>query len=171
MEQQTILDEIWQTTIWCDLSRVSSHGRIVNKNKVPSFGRTIGNGYKGANIMIDGKMRSKLIHRLVAESFILSGPIPSGMVVNHKDGNKFNNNVQNLEVVTPSQNMIHAFKNDLNKNKGETHYKARFTEEQIREIRKLNKEGWGRRRLSKMYGCALGVMQGILNFRTWKNLK
>lgn len=51
------------------------------------------------------------IHRLVAETFILN---PLGKpCVNHIDGNKLNNNVNNLEWVTISENTMHAYKNGL----------------------------------------------------------
>lgn len=46
------------------------------------------------------------IHRIVARKFI--GPIPKGYVVNHKDGNQTNNNIENLEIMSQSQNMKHS---------------------------------------------------------------
>jgi alpha-ketoglutarate-dependent taurine dioxygenase len=49
------------------------------------------------------------VHRLVAEAWI--GPIPEGYTVNHKDMNKFNNSVENLEIVTVSENLKHAWEN------------------------------------------------------------
>ena len=49
------------------------------------------------------------VHRLVVESFI--GPIADGLEVNHKDLNKHNNNVSNLEIVTRRQNIIHFHAN------------------------------------------------------------
>ena len=53
-----------------------------------------------------GVSRKALAHRLV---FILKyGDIPDGLQINHKDGNKHNNKLSNLELMTPSQQMIHA---------------------------------------------------------------
>lgn len=56
----------------------------------------------------------KLIHRLVIEAF--QGRIPEGYETNHKDGNKLNNSLYNLEVVTHSENMSHAYHSGLFKN-------------------------------------------------------
>lgn len=74
------------------------------------------NGYEIIKLAKKGKYYRKLVHRLVAEAYINSNSI--GLEVNHKDGNKLNNKVENLEFVTHSENMHHAFKNKLiNRNK------------------------------------------------------
>lgn len=63
------------------------------------------------------------VHRLVAETFILNQK--NKPEVNHKDGNKSNNNISNLEWCTSSENQIHAFKTGLQKiKKGEEHHSA-----------------------------------------------
>lgn len=67
---------------------------------------------------IDGKFLNLEIHRLMIETFV--GEIPKGMQVNHIDGDRYNNKLSNLEVVTPLENMQHAHKNGLIKyRKGE----------------------------------------------------
>lgn len=64
------------------------------------------NGYKFVCLRKDGKNKNLLIHRLVAEAFI---PNPKNLpCVNHKDGNKQNNNVENLEWCTQGENLKHA---------------------------------------------------------------
>lgn len=55
----------------------------------------------------NGRSISKYVHSLVAEAFV--GPCPDGREVNHKDGNKKNCSVDNLEYVTPGQNVAHAW--------------------------------------------------------------
>lgn len=67
-----------------------------------------GSGYYEVILRQNGKRKPKLIHRLVAETFI---PNPHGKKeVNHKDGNKYNNEMSNLEWVTSSENQLHSIK-------------------------------------------------------------
>ena len=69
---------------------------------------TCGSGYQEVILHLDGDRKPKLIHRLVAEAFI---PNPHNKEeVNHKDGDKSNNNVDNLEWVTPNENHEHLRK-------------------------------------------------------------
>lgn len=70
-------------------------------------------GYKQVVLMKNNKKTFKLIHRLVAEAFINN--TENKPCVNHKDGNKLNNNVNNLEWCTYKENNIHAWKNGLPK--------------------------------------------------------
>jgi hypothetical protein len=75
--------------------------------------RTHPSGYLYAGLFKGvGSSKQRLwrrVHRLVVESFI--GPIADGLEVNHKDLNKHNNNVDNLEIVTRRQNLIHFHAN------------------------------------------------------------
>lgn len=69
------------------------------------------NNYCYINLCVNGKNKSCRIHRLVAEAFI---PNPNNLpCVNHKDGNKQNNNVDNLEWCTNKYNSQHAYKNNM----------------------------------------------------------
>lgn len=69
-------------------------------------------GYLLVHTKTNGLRKCFKVHRLVAEHFIGNSPHPS-YVVNHKDGNKQNNNVSNLEWVSRKQNSEHAVKNNL----------------------------------------------------------
>ena len=68
-------------------------------------------GYKTVALRCDNKNSTKLVHQLVAKTYI---PNPNGRkTINHIDGNKLNNNVDNLEWVSVKENTIHAYENGL----------------------------------------------------------
>lgn len=80
------------------------------------------NGYYTVDLCKEGEVKSKSVHRLVAEAFI---PNPDNLaVVNHKNGVKTDNSVGNLEWVTYKENHWHARENDLLVNIGRYHVKS-----------------------------------------------
>lgn len=88
---------------------VSNKGRIksLKNNKTKILKTFLNNqGYPRINLMRYGKLKQVFVHRLVVQSFI--GNIRKGKHVNHIDGVKCNNNVDNLEIVTAKENAIHA---------------------------------------------------------------
>lgn len=81
-------------------------------------------GYMSVKLFRDGVGRNKTVHRIVAEAFL---PNPeSKPQVNHKDLNKKNNDVSNLEWVTQAENQSHAIRNGANKTRNS---KLRMNEE------------------------------------------
>jgi hypothetical protein len=83
---------------------ISRFGRIVR----PQISK---NGYIRVELWSDGVGRKYLLHRLLAESFI---PNPENKPqINHKDGDKQNNHLNNLEWTTQSENQLHAYRNGL----------------------------------------------------------
>lgn len=79
--------------------------RLVNERLLKNF---IKQGYMYVDL---GNKKHYRIHRLVAESFITNSD--NKLEVNHKDGNKLNNHVNNLEWATHSENMKHSYKTGL----------------------------------------------------------
>ena len=90
---------------------VSSLGDVIKANTMNALSKNCTNrGYYF--VKLDGI--PKTIHRLVAKAFI-PNDYPEKTQVNHKNGNKLDNTVDNLEWVTAQENIIHAYKNDLMK--------------------------------------------------------
>ena len=96
---------------------VSDEGEVRNKNtKHVLKGRpTKGGGYLQVSIRYDNKKHfiNRYIHRLVAEAYLSDSHSTERNYVNHKDGDKTNNNVNNLEWVTCSENEQHAHNTKL----------------------------------------------------------
>ena len=108
-------------------------------------------GYKKVELYKDGKRKSFKVHRLVAIAFI---PNPDNKPeVNHIDGNKINNNIDNLEWVTSSENTIHAYETGLSPNKKEL--------DEIRIIELYNK-GTSKEEISRMFDVSNVVIARIL---------
>lgn len=78
-------------------------------------------------------------HRLIY--LIFCGEIGEGKEINHKDGNKQNNCIDNLEAVTPSENHKHAYRIGLKSQEGEQNSIAVFTDEQVTNFRSQFKNG------------------------------
>lgn len=128
--------EVWKETPY-ENYYISNFGRFkgrTNKILKQHIGKT---GYYMINIYPNGrigKSKTLKIHRVVAEAFIPnSNNYP---VVNHKDGNKLNNNVENLEWCTHSYNTKHAFEHNLSKpKKGCSNSNSKLSEDDVKWIR------------------------------------
>ena len=100
-----------------NLGRIKSFPRRYSRNKTEIIMKQRFNhkGYLQLSLCKNGKLSNKMVHRLVAETFI---PNPNSLPqVNHIDGVKKNNNVDNLEWCDNSYNQIHANKMGLNKHR------------------------------------------------------
>lgn len=107
--QQPSVEKEWRTVVECDKYEVNQFGEIRHKKRKQILKpRPNRGGYEYVNFTVDGVHKNFAIHRIVANAFI---PNPNGyMEVNHKDYNKSNNCVDNLEWVTSSGNKSHAYK-------------------------------------------------------------
>jgi hypothetical protein len=112
----------------------------------------------------NGKTTSFVGHRLVAMAWI---PNPNNYPqVHHKDHNKHNNAVENLEWVTPSQNTkyaISAGRHHGGFKMGTTHHSGKFTDDQIKWMRNLHKDGYSLTQLSEIFNSNRGYLSSVIN--------
>jgi hypothetical protein len=103
--------EKWKVVSDCPDYLVSNMGRVFSlKSNSLLLPDTKRNLYASFTLKNKNGNRKILAHRLVYETFI--GPIPRGLVINHKDECKTNNTLSNLEIVTQSQNAKYGTANN-----------------------------------------------------------
>lgn len=121
----------------------------------------------------NGKCKSHYIHRLVAEAYI---PNPRKLkTVNHKNGIKTDNRVANLEWCSMKDNLRHAFRTGLipprKGRRGMANEKARLTDVQVIEIRRLYATGdYTIKKLGLMYGISWQAIGDITARRHWTHI-
>ncbi len=145
-------------------------GRIYSKNANRWIGtKSPDKGYKKVTLWINKKHTTRYIHRLVALAFI-SNP-HRRLEINHKDGNKLNNQVGNLEWCTRSENQQHAHDTGLiNVAKGEKSGMSKITDDQVREMRKRFKTKESNVSIAKRYGLDNSTVGYIRRGETWKHI-
>ena len=128
-------------------------------------------GYLVVGLWRDGKRKQKYVHRLVAIAFL--GPPPSPKhEVNHKNGDKTDNRVENLEWATHSENGLHTHRVlGHEAPRGEGVGTSKLTRRQVRQIRKLYATGkHTQRELGRMFGVTREEIWRIVHRVTWQHV-
>ena len=121
--------------------------------------------YLRVTLSSGNKQKRFAVHRLVATAFL---PNTEGKPqVNHKDGNRYNNNVENLEWVTVTENIHHAVENNLCPS-GESNGNSKYTKEQISMVKELSSKGFSRSVCAKLTGVSLSCVKDVRAGRVWK---
>lgn len=147
---------------------VSPRGNVYNRHGEIMEGAIDRFGYR--HIIINKK--NKNIHRIIAETFI---PNPNNLpCINHKDGNKLNNEVWNLEWCTHSYNTIHAYQNCLEQKQcGEQNHAHKLTEEDVKYIRQVyvkRDKKFGAVALAARFNVDRTTIHDIVRCKTWRDL-
>lgn len=166
-------NEIWKP--------VHEHYEVSNLGRV-KYVNILDGSYKGcpyhrvsfASGVHGRNPKCMMTHTLVALAFI--GKRPDGLVINHIDGNKHNNRVQNLEYITQAENHLHArniikWKKRTNFPVGEDVGNSKLTENQVKEIRSLHKDGCSNKSLRKLFNISKSQVSKIVNKKSWIHIK
>ena len=126
-------------------------------------------GYIQMSLRKNGKTYFCRAHRIVWTYF--NGEIPDDKEINHKNGVKTDNRPENLELVISSENKKHAYRTGLKIiQKGEKHYKAKLTENDIKEIRKRCSSGETQRSVAKDFNITSPHVCLIVNRKRWAHV-
>lgn len=151
------------------LYEVSDRGEVRRALKRKLVLREGGNGYYIVALYENNKRTEEIVHRLVAKAFI---PNPEKKrTINHKNGIKTDNRVENLEWATYGENMRHAFEAGImEKSYGSKHWKAKLTETDVRRIRMALACGIKRNELVNMFDVSKLTVDKIARGDSWKHV-
>lgn len=148
---------------------VSSLGRVRNagSGRVLRHGVAKG-GYLYVVLCFFGVRKNCKVHTLVAEAFL--GKRPSSLDVNHVDGVKSNNCAENLEYVSRSANLRHAFAMGLKTHKGMHSPRCRYSELQVLEVRSYLQQGCRQRDVATFMGVPAHFVADVSSGRNWSHI-
>lgn len=122
-----------------------------------------GIGYRA--VCLKGK--SYPVHRLVLLAFV--GPCPEGYEVHHKDGDRANNSLDNLEYVTSSENTLHAVKAGTWP-LGERRWNAVLNDGIVREMRQMYADGMSIRQIASRFNTNFATTYHVVKRNSWKHV-
>ncbi len=181
------MEEKWSPVVgWESLYEVSSRGRVRSLDRVvknyPDCTRvwrgrylkaTPSNaGYPIISMSNSGLVKNRMVHQLVAASFIPN--THNKPHINHKDGDKTNNNMENLEWCTHKENMQHGFATGLIPKrvnlKGEKSMAAKLTDFDVVEIKRRLSLGHTCASIERDYVVGESAIREISKGRSWSHI-
>jgi hypothetical protein len=147
------------------LNSITSHSRRRREGVLKQYKRK--NGYSSVDLCVSGIKKTFLVHRLVAFTFLNN----SKEEVNHINGIKSDNRLENLEWNTRSENQLHSIRIGLRTSKGIKNSQSKLNESQVMEIRQMvalnvMKKG----DVAKKFNISAPTISDIISKRSWSHI-
>lgn len=167
----------------CDKYEISSDGRVFSKDfnhtgKRKEMRQYLDqDGYPHIFFNVNGRRFKRMVHRLVAESFLVKPP--SDCEINHKNGTRNDNRLENLEWVTHQENVLHGFRvngREISPRqresislrvRGEGNPKAKLDIPKVRQLRLFRREGMLLKDLANLFNISVSQAGAIAQGRSW----
>jgi hypothetical protein len=172
----------WKPVLGYDCYQVSDDGQVA---RVKTYGnkpkpvwkmvaqRPKRGGYITYHLCENGERKDLLAHRLVWEAF--NGKIGIGVEINHKNGDKSDNRLVNIELLTRSENMKHKFRvlhhaAPNNPSHGSKNASAKLTEADIPKILEMHRAGVYQYEIARIFGVTQRAIGRIVLGQGWQHL-
>lgn len=147
---------------------VDVNGNVYSKRLGTPLKPRISHGYKNVGLYKNNKRCSVAVHKLVLDVFV--GLCPDGMECRHLDGNKKNNNINNLKWGTRRENAADRILHGIN-NRGENSGVARLTEQDVRMIIYMCRtKEFTQQEIAEIYKVSQRCVSAIINKKRWKHI-
>lgn len=162
------MKEYWKQVPGYPLYECSTFGNIRNiKNKHLLKPAKDKNGYKRVVLCLCGRHKNITVHRVVAITFLENTHnLPQ---INHKDGDKTNNKLSNLEWCSNYQNIHHAIDNGLINVKGAKNPNSKLTDKDVKQIKKMFATGkYNKSQLAREFSVSHTLIRYIVEGKNWR---
>lgn len=170
------MSEIWMPVFqWEGIYEVSTRGQVRSCRTGRYLKPYIASGYERVMLQVNARKANERktiegVHRLVLAAHTKMMPRGrNGIVCCHKNGNKRDNRLENLEWKSPLENML-----DKNKHgtmpKGAAHKRSKLTESDVLQIRESARQGYQTKTLASHYKVSTTHIYMIVNRQTWRHL-
>lgn len=150
------------TNRWGDLCETGKPAKVLTPY-------TEKNGYPSIALMTDGKRKKYSIHRMVGRAFV--DGYAQGLTINHINGIKTDNRVENLEWVTLSRNTELQWETGLVNLRGDNHPNRKLSSGQVRIIRDLLRLGATMNQLAVLIGVSISTIKLIKEGKRWNSIE
>lgn len=132
-----------------DKAYIGEDWHLYRENGKP-LSRMCRNGYYMVRKMYDNHTYHFMEHRVIW--YFCNGSIDENMVINHKDFDRANNNIDNLEMVSQKENVAYSFENNRYPDMaGANHPRAALTETEVQAIRYMAQNGWKQKEIATLF--------------------